>query len=224
MTVGFRITPVTQRVDAALCARARALPAANIGDVMNRIQTMRGGFRPFGGKRVIAGPAFTVKARAGDNLLLHRACDMAAPGDIIVGDGGGDLSIALMGELMIGHALTRGVHGIVLDGAVRDVEALAALDIGVWACGATPSGPYKDGPGEIGHPVSCGGQVVMPGDLVMADADGVVVVPRAEAEAVILAAEAHQAKEQRAQAAIDARSYDRAWVLEALRAKGCEGA
>jgi RraA family protein len=224
MTIGFRIAPVTQRVAPDLCARALKIPAANIGDVMNRIQTMRGGMRPYGGKRVIAGPAFTVKARSGDNLLLHRACDMAAPGDIIVGDGAGDLSIALMGELMIGHALKRGVQGIVLDGAVRDVEALAAMDIGVWACGATPSGPYKDGPGEIGHPIACGGQVVMPGDLVVADADGVVVVPRAHAAEVIAAAEAHNAREQAAQAAIDAGTYDRAWVLEALRAKGCEGA
>ncbi|MBW6401648.1 RraA family protein [Roseomonas sp. HJA6] len=224
MPIGFRIAPVTQRVDAALIARAAKLPAANIGDVMSRVQTMRGGFRPFGGKKVIAGPAFPVRARAGDNLMLHRACDMAEPGDIIVGDGGGDLSIALMGELMIGHAQTRGVQGIVLDGAVRDVEALAMLDIGVWACGATPSGPYKDGPGEIGYPVSCGGQVVMPGDLIVADADGVVVVPLAHAAEVIALAEAHNAKEQRAQAAIEARTYDRSWVVDALRAKGCEGA
>ena len=209
MTIGFRIAPVTQRVEPALIARAAKLPAANIGDVMSRLQTMRGGFRPFGGKKVIAGPAFTVRARSGDNLLLHRACDMA---------------IALMGELMIGHAQTRGVQGVVLDGAVRDVEALAAMDIGVWACGATPSGPYKDGPGEIGHPISCGGQVVMPGDLIVADADGVVVVPRAEAAEVIALAEAHNAKEQKAQAAIDARTYDRAWVVEMLRAKGCAGA
>jgi RraA family protein len=224
MTIGFRIRPVTERVDPALIARAARLPAANIGDVMSRMQTMRGGFRPFGGRRAIAGPAFTVRARAGDNLMLHRACDMAAPGDVIVGDGAGDLSIALMGELMIGHAMKRGVQGIVLDGAVRDVEALAALDIGVWARGATPSGPYKDGPGEIGFPISCGGQVVMPGDLIVADADGVVVVPRAEAAAVIAAAEAHNAREQKAQAAIAAGTYDRAWVLESLRAKGCEGA
>jgi RraA family protein len=224
MPIGFRIAPVTERVDPALIARAARLPAANIGDVMSRMQTMRGGFRRFGGRRAIAGPAFTVRTRAGDNLLLHRACDMAAPGDIIVADGGGDLSIALMGELMAGYALKRGVQGIVLDGAVRDVEALAALDIGIWARGATPSGPYKDGPGEIGYPISCGGQVVMPGDLIVADADGVVVVPRAHAAEVVAAAEAHQAKEQRAQAAIAAGTYDRAWVIEALRAKGCEGA
>ncbi|MFZ4411249.1 MAG: RraA family protein, partial [Paracraurococcus sp.] len=91
MTLGFRIRPVTTRVDPALCARAAKLPAANIGDVVNRMQTMRGGFRAFGGRIVVAGPAFTVKARPGDNLMLHRAIDLAAPGDIIVVDAGGDL-------------------------------------------------------------------------------------------------------------------------------------
>ena len=223
MTVGFRIRPVTARVEAALCARAARLPAANIGDVMWRMQTMRGGFRPYGGRRVAAGPAFPVRARAGDNLMLHRAIDMAQPGDVIVCDGGHELAIAQTGELMLGHAARRGIAAVVIDGAVRDVEVLAALDLGVWACGATPSGPYKDGPGEIGYPVSCGGQVVMPGDLVMADTDGVVVIPAADAEAVLTAAEAHNAREIEAQAAIEAGTWDRGWVPQALRAKGCEG-
>src|SRR5689334_22591408 len=107
MSVGFRIRPVTTRADAALAARAARLPAANIGDVMNRMQTMRGGFRAYGGNRVIAGPAFTVRARAGDNLMLHRAIDLAEPGDVIVVDGGGELGIAQTGELMMGHAAKR---------------------------------------------------------------------------------------------------------------------
>lgn len=220
MTIGFRIAPVTQRVAPELCARAAKLPAANIGDVMNRIQTMRGGFRPFGGRKVIAGPAFTVKARAGDNLLLHRACDMAAPGDIIVGDGAGDLSIALMGELMIGHALKRGVQGIVLDGAVRDVDALAAMDIGVWACGATPSGPYKDGPGEIGVAIGIDGMVIEPGDLMIGDEDGVLCVPIAEAEAVLKATQAKHAAEDKQMEATLAGTSDRAWVDATLKRLG----
>lgn len=224
MTIGFRIRPVTTRVDAALCARAVKLPAANIGDVMHRMQTMRGGFRAYGGRRVVAGPAFTLRTRPGDNLMLHRAIDLAAPGDVIVCDGGGDLSIALTGELMLGHAAKRGIAAVVLDGAVRDMTELARLDLGVWARGVTPSGPWKDGPGEIGLPIACGGQVVMPGDLIMADEDGVVVVPLAEAEAVIAAAEAHNAKEVQAQAAIEAGRWDRAWVAEALRSRGCAGA
>src|SRR5690606_36312935 len=134
----------------------------------------------FGGRRRVVGAALTVRARAGDNLLLHRAIDLAERGDVIVCDGGGELSIALAGDLMISHAARRGVAALILDGAVRDAAAIAALDIGVWARGTTPAGPYKEGPGEIGYPISCGGQVVQPGDLIAADEDGVIVIPRAE--------------------------------------------
>jgi RraA family protein len=200
------------------------LPAANIGDVVHRMQTMRGGFRAYGGRRAVAGPAFTVRSRSGDNLMLHRAIDLAAPGDVIVVDAGGDLDIAITGELMMGWAARRGIAAVVIDGAIRDAAQLAELPLGIWARGVTPSGPYKDGPGEIGLPCACGGQVVMPGDLVMADEDGVVVLPMADAEGAIAAAEGHQAKEQRAQAEIDAGTWDRASVVAALNAKGCEGA
>ena len=224
MTIGFRIQPVTRRVEPALVARAAAVPAANIGDVMHRMQTMRGGFRPFGGLPVMAGPAFTVRARPGDNLMLHRAVDMAQPGDIIVCDGGGDLSVALMGDLMLGHAAQRGLRGVVIDGAVRDLPTLAGLQLGVWARGFTAAGPTKDGPGEIGFALACGGLAVAPGDLIVADADGVVVVPHDDAAAVIAAAELHQAKEMAATAEIKAGGWDRAWVAAALRAKGCAGA
>lgn len=223
MTIGFRIRPVTERASPEHCARAARLPAANIGDVMNRMQTMRTGFQAYGGKRQVAGPAFTLRSRSGDNLMLHHAIDIARPGDIIVADGGGELAIAMTGELMMGHAAKRGVTAVIIDGAIRDKAELAKLDIGVWARGVTPSGPYKDGPGEIGVPISCGGQVVMPGDLIMADEDGVVVIPRAEAEAVLAAAEAHNAKELKMVEAIAAGTQDRAWVLASLKAKGFEG-
>ncbi|MBL6455225.1 RraA family protein [Belnapia sp. T6] len=223
MTLGFRIRPMTRRVDPALCARAAAVPAANIGDVVNRMQTMRGGFRPFGGRTTVAGPAFTVRARSGDNLMLHRAIDLAEPGDVIVVDAGGDLSIAITGELMMGWAARRGIAAVIIDGAVRDAVALRGLDLGIWACGLTPSGPYKDGPGEIGYPVACGGQVVMPGDLIMADEDGVVVLPFDDAASAIAAAEGHQAKEAKAQQAIDGGTWERDWVVASLKAKGCGG-
>jgi RraA family protein len=222
MTVGFRVSerPITR--DAELIRRAAALPVANIGDVMQRMQAMRGGFRAFGGRRGVVGSAVTVRVRAGDNLMLHRAIDLAQPGDVVVCDGGGDLSVAVAGDLMIGHALQRGVAALVVDGAVRDIGNLHGMDIGVWACAATPAGPYKDGPGEIGYPVACGGQVVLPGDLIAADEDGVVVIPQADAAAVIAAAEAHAAKEAQFTAAIAAGRWDRAWIDETLAAKGCE--
>lgn len=224
MAIGFRIRPVTQRVGPALVARAAAIPVANIGDVMNRMQSFSGTFHPYGGLKRACGPAFTVKARSGDNLLLHRAVDLAEPGDIIVGDGNGDLSVALMGDLMLGHCEQRGIRAVVLDGAVRDVANLACMNLGVWARGHTPAGPWKEGPGEIGTPIACAGQVVMPGDLICCDEDGIVVVPMAEAESVITAAEAHNAKEVVAETEIKAGRWDRAWVAPALAAKGCEGA
>jgi len=220
MTVGLRIAEARPEPDAALIGRAARLPVANIGDVMGRMQAMRGGFLAYGGRRSVVGPALTVKARPGDNLFLHRAIDLARPGDVIVCDGGGDLSIALAGDLMIGQAEAKGVAALVIDGAVRDLEGIRAMTIGVWARGANPSGPYKDGPGELGYPVACGGQVVMPGDLIAADEDGVVVIPLAEAAAVIALAEAHSAKEQATTAAIRAGTPDRAWVEELLAAKG----
>ncbi len=224
MTVGFRVSEHQPPADLALIERAAKLPVANIGDAMNRMQAMRGGFRGFGGRRAVVGPARTVRARSGDNLMLHRAIDLARPGEVVVCDGGGDLAIALAGDLMISHAAKRGIAALVIDGAVRDLASIAALDIGVWARGATPAGPYKDGPGEIGFPVACGGQVVAPGDLVAADEDGVVVVPRADAEAVIAAAEAHAAKEAETTAAIAGAGWDRAWVEQTLSAKGCAAA
>ncbi|MBP0445537.1 RraA family protein [Roseomonas sp. SSH11] len=220
MSVGLRIVETRPEPDSSLIARAAKLPVANIGDVMNRLQSMRGGFFAYGGRRTFVGPALTVKARPGDNLFLHRAIDLARPGEVIVCDGGGDLNIALSGDLMIGHAEKRGVGALVLDGAVRDIEGLRKMDIGVWARGANPSGPYKDGPGEIGYPVACGGQVVMPGDLIAADEDGIVVIPRAEAAEVIAAAEKHAAKEAETTAAIHGGGWARGWVEETLSAKG----
>jgi RraA family protein len=220
MTVGFRIKASFTRVDATLVKRAAAVPAANIGDVVNRMQAMRGGFIAYGGTKTITGPAFTVRARAGDNLMLHQALDMAQPGDVVICDAGGDMGTAIMGDIMGRYAASLGIAAIIIDGAIRDVTGLAALGLGVWARGATPAGPFKDGPGEIGYPVSCGGLVVMPGDLIAADEDGVVVVPRADAEAVVAAAEAHSQKEHAMMADIDARRFDRAWLGASLTSKG----
>lgn len=221
MTIGFRVSESQPALPPGLVDRAQALPVANIGDVMNRLQAMRGGFAAYGARRRVVGPARTVRARPGDNLMLHRAIDLAQPGDVVVCDGAHDLSIALAGDLMISHAVSRGIAALVIDGAVRDLAEIAKLDIGVWACGHTPAGPFKDGPGEIGFAISCGGQVVQPGDLIAADEDGIVVVPREAAEAVIAAAEAHAAKEHAITAAIQGAGWDRAWVAQTLRDKGC---
>ncbi|WP_426957823.1 RraA family protein [Muricoccus radiodurans] len=220
MAIGLRISEQRRAAEDGLIARASRLPVANIGDVMNRMQAMRGGFLCYGGRKTIVGHALTVKARQGDNLFLHRAIDLARPGDVIVCDGAGDMVNALAGDLMIGHAVSRGVGALVIDGAVRDIAQLRDMDIGVWARGTTPGGPWKDGPGEIGYPVACGGQVVMTDDLIAADEDGIVVIPSAAAAEVIAAAEAHAAKENETTAAIAKGGWDRSWVTKTLAEKG----
>ena len=125
----------------------------------------------------MAGPALTVKTRPGDNLMLHKALDLAEPGDVIVVDAGGDLTNAIIGEIMSGYAASRGLGGIVINGAIRDAGALRRASFPVYAAGVTHRGPYKDGPGEINVPIAIDGMVIEPGDLIVGDEDGVLVRP-----------------------------------------------
>jgi len=220
MTLGFRILPSPKRADPKLLERLRALPVSNVSDNMQRSHGTN--LEPIHRSGKMVGTAFTVRTRPGDNLMVHKAIDMAAPGDVIVVDAGGALEQALIGELMSGWAQKRGVAGFVIDGAIRDSEALSEGDFPVYAAGVTHRGPYKDGPGEINVVVSVAGMVVRPGDLVAGDHDGVVAIAQEEAEQVIAAAEAQHRKEQAALAAIAAGTWDRRWVDDALKARGCE--
>ena len=220
MSVGFRILPSPPRASAALLARLAKLPVSNVSDNMQRSHGTN--LEPIHRSGKMVGTAFTVRTRPGDNLMVHKAIDMAAPGDVIVVDAGGALEQALIGELMSGWAQKRGVAGFVIDGAIRDSEALSEGDFPVYAAGVTHRGPYKDGPGEINVVVSVAGMVVRPGDLVAGDHDGVVAIAQEEAEQVIAAAEAQHRKEQAALAAIAAGTWDRRWVDDALKARGCE--
>jgi RraA family protein len=166
------------------------------------------------------GSALTVRTRPGDNLMVHKAIDLAEPGEVIVVDAGGDLTNAIIGEIMTTLAQSRGVAGFVIDGAVRDVDALAASDFPVYARGVTHRGPYKDGPGEINVAVTVGGQVVAPGDIVVGDGDGVLAVPRSEAAQVASLARAQMEREAATLKAIAEGRLDRAWVDETLRSRG----
>jgi RraA family protein len=126
----------------------------------------------------VAGPALTVEVRPGDNLMIHAALSIAKPGDVIIVDGKGDQTCALIGEIMASQAMALGVAGMVLDAAVRDTEALRAMGFPVWSVGANPCGPTKSVSGRVNHPISVGGIMVNPGDLVVGDADGVTVIER----------------------------------------------
>jgi len=154
--------------------------------------------------------------------MLHKAIDMAEPGDVIVVDAGGDLNNALMGELMLAHAVNRGVSGFVLNGAIRDLDAFVETNLPTFAAGVNHRGPYKDGPREINVPVSIDGMVIEPGDIVIGDCDGVLAVPLDHAEEVLKSTLEKQDKEVTQMAATKNRTNDRSWVDAALLAKGCK--
>lgn len=185
MSIGNRIYTKIDRPDRALVEKFRGIPASNLGDMMNRLYCMRENITRMGQTKTwLVGTAFTVKVPDGDNAFLHRALDLAQPGDVVVVDGNGCTSRSLMGEIMFTYAKNKGIAGIVLDGAIRDADSLYELEIPVYAVAVTPQGPYKNGPGEINVPVSCGGQVVFPGDILVGDADGICVIRKEDAQEV----------------------------------------
>jgi RraA family protein len=220
--IGFRICKRTRKVDDATVARFRELPVANISDSMSRMTAAGARLRPMHAGGVLAGPAFTVKTRPGDNLMIHKALDIAEPGDVIVVDGGGDLTNSLIGEMMTTHAATRGIAGIVIYGAIRDHDSIHAGAFPVFAAGVTHRGPYKDGPGEINVPIAIDGMVIEPGDLIIGDGDGLLCVPFAQLATVYAAAKAKNDAEIKQIAAIKQGKSDRAWVDAALQKLGCQ--
>lgn len=220
--IGFRILPAPKRASAALLKKFRGVVVAHLSDCMNRLPGADG-LDPMHRGDHMVGVALTVRVAPGDNLMVHKAIDMAGPGDVIVVDAGGDLSQAIIGEIMSTLAAKRGAAGMVINGAIRDSGALAASRFPVYARGVTHRGPYKNGPGEINVPVAIGGMVVNPGDIMVGDDDGVVAVP-VEIAAIVLKAAKAKAKEEDAMLADirKGRKVDRAWVDQALRAKGCD--
>ncbi len=220
--IGFRILQRRRKVAASVIAAFRTLPVANVSDSMSRMAAGGARLRPMHSGGVLAGPALTVKARPGDNLMLHKAIDMAEAGDVIVCDGGGDLSQALIGEMMTSHAIKRGVAGIIINGAIRDAAAIRAGAFPVFAAGVTHRGPYKDGPGEINVAIAIDGMVIEPGDLILGDDDGFVCVPFDQTATVVAATKAKHAAETKQLAEIAAGTSDRAWVDATLKRLGCE--
>ena len=217
--IGFRILPRVA-TDAALVRLFAGLPASNIGDMLSRMDGAWG-LVPYHRPGVaLLGSALTVRVRPGDNLMIHKALQLGQPGDVLVVDGGGAVDRALFGDIMKNVAKMRGFAGIVIDGAIRDVAAYRSDDFPCYARGVCHRGPYKDGPGEINVPVSIGGMVVHPGDIVVGDDDGVIFIRPSEAQAVAKAARGKFESEQKTFESIRNRAYDDKWIDEALRAKG----
>lgn len=218
---GFRICKRHRQVDAKWFPLFRDLPVANVSDVMSRMTAGGPTIRPYYTGTRMVGVALTVKTRPGDNLMVHKAIDLAGPGDVVVVDAGGDLTNAIIGELMAGQAKQRGLAGIIIAGAIRDSDVLLADSFPVFAAGVTHRGPYKDGPGEINVPIAIGGMVIHPGDLVCGDPDGVLAVPFDEVESIYEKASGKHALEGDMMKAIAAGTSDRSWVDAALTRLGC---
>ncbi|MEM1503682.1 RraA family protein [Domibacillus sp. 8LH] len=219
--VGMRVYSNINRPTKEVIKQFNGLPVSVIADNMNRMFCMNSKIRPINDVPLL-GPAFTVKTRPGDNLIFHKALDLAQPGDILVVDAQGDLTNAIMGELMALWAQKRELGGIIIDGAIRDVRALKEMDIPIYAAGVNPRGPYKDGPGEINVPISCGGVVVQPGDILVGDDDGVVVINPKDTDELLEKSKAKLLKEQQEMEAISNMNWDRTWVDKNLEDRGCE--
>ena len=219
--IGFAVRPVRRRVSAKLIERYRGLPVANASDCMSRAAAAGPRLRPMHAGGYLAGPAFTVKTRPGGNLMVHKALDMAEPGDVVVVDAGGDLTNAIVGEIMIAYARSRGIAGLVINGSIRDSATVRQEDYPVFAAGITHRGPYRDGPGEIGCAIAIDGMVFEPGDLVIGDDDGLLAIPYGAAEAVLDAALKKREAEEKIYAKVLAgEGLDRTWLDAALKQLG----
>jgi 4-hydroxy-4-methyl-2-oxoglutarate aldolase len=182
--LGFRILPAPPRLSTDLLDRFRGLASSNLADAMGRFNFMDPGIRQRSGLP-LCGLAVTVNARPADNLMIHKALQVAEPGDIVVVATSGNTTSAVFGELMCHTAVAQRLGGIIVDGAIRDVDAITALGLPAYSRTVSAGGCDKDGPGEINVPIACGNTVVMPGDIVVGDGDGVAVVPRDHAEEVL---------------------------------------
>ena len=223
MKTGCVVIKDFKRPDRELVDQFKDVAVANLDDVMNRISAVDPAIVPTNGSPLL-GTAFTVKVPAGDNLFFHIAMDLAKPGDVIVIDAGGDTRRSTFGELMVTYCRMRGIAGIVVDGAIRDVDAMQKLDdFNIYARGVTPDGPYKNGPGEINTPVSVGGRTVYPGDIVLGDADGVIFVRPSEAPALLEAVHTIENNEANILKTMEADgTYIRPWVDKKVAEIGVE--
>ena len=216
--IGFRVRTDVPRASAELVARFRDHATSNIGDAMGRFHFMDFGIRPRSGLP-LCGVAVTVDARPGDNLMVHKALEIAQPGDIVVVNTNGNTTSAVFGELMCRAAVGARLGGIIVDGAIRDVDGITALGFPAYSRAVCPGGCDKDGPGEVNFPIACGSTVVMPGDVVIGDVDGVVVVAREEAEDVLRLTTLLVERERARIAEIDAGGLFLEEINEALRKK-----
>lgn len=224
MSIGNRIYLKRSLPAKELVERYKELPAANVADCMGRLSALSPEIKlQSSPEERMCGVALTVKARAGDNLMLHKALNIAQEGDVIILSNEGDRSRAIMGEIMYKYlADFKKVAGIVIDGPIRDLDVIAHEKCPIYATGSTPGGPYKEGPGEINTPISIGNIAVMPGDIILGDRDGVIVISKNDAADLIEKAEANAAADGAKVKIASSGTADRSWVERTLEAKGID--
>ncbi|MDD6288238.1 RraA family protein, partial [Acidaminococcus fermentans] len=197
----------------------------NISDTMGRLVGMHPRIKLQSAPKnpINVGRALTIKTRSGDNLMLHKALNMAKPGDVIIlSNDGGESYRSLIGEIMFTYLASRGAAGIIIDGPIRDIDAVRKMEMPIYATGTNPAGPYKEGPGEINVPISCGGISINPGDIIVMDEDGVIVIPLQEAETVLKNARAFQEKDEAKLLAAQEGRAKREWVDALIEKKEVE--
>ncbi len=219
---GFRVRVNFERPPAELVRGFLDFPTPDISDLLNRLYAVDPKIRLLTAPtHKICAPVCTVKTFPGDNLMVHKSLDVLEPGDVVVVDAGGSDSNAVLGDLICTKARHRGCAGFVIDGLVRDLPSICELDLPVFARGTTPIGPLHRGPGEINYPICCGGVVVNPGDIVVGDAMGVVIVPQGIAADLLDRLNAHAATNAEYFESVKRGVFSNAWVDELLIEMQC---
>ena len=225
MPVGKRIYLKRELPERGIMEQFKKIPGSNVGDVMERNCAMSPRIRLLSSPKaqMMVGPAFTVKARAGDNLAIHAALTYCSEGDVLVVSNEGDQHRSLVGEIMLSYlAGFKKAAGIILDAPIRDIDEIKNWDFPVYATGTTPGGPYKEGPGEINVPIACGEVSVNPGDIILADPDGIIVIPRADAPQILEDAKKFQLADEKKLEDARKGALNTDWVEKALKDKGFE--
>jgi RraA family protein len=219
---GFRVKLDVDRPDPGLMEAFRDHATPDISDLLNRLYAVDPAIRCLtGDHHVLCGPACTVKVFPGDNLMVHKALDVAKPGDIVVVDARGSTQNAVLGDLISTKARHRGIAGFIVDGLIRDLPSILPLDFPVFARGTTPIGPLHRGPGEINYPICCGGVVVSPGDLVVADAAGIIVIPGEIAPELLERLNLHDASNRAYLESVRRGDFSNRWVDQLLEEHRC---
>lgn len=219
---GFRVRLDFPRLDRALMDAFTVFATPDVSDLLNRLYAINPAIHCLtGDHHRLCGPACTVKVFPGDNLMVHKVLDVAQPGDVVVVDAGGSDRNAVLGDLVSMKARHRGIAGFVVDGLVRDLPGIRELDFPVFARGTTPIGPLHRGPGEINYPICCGGIVVNPGDLVLADEAGTVIVPREIVWELLQRLQSHEEKNAAYFASVRRGDFSNEWVDRLLQEQDC---